>query len=153
VLNPAPDLLLPSTYKNDPKALEYFTCLEKDLVQGEVQARPSTGHIGTANKADAEPWGSPVSVWPLGDTISYVWPKSRNLLYPGTCPDRDLVSDEGLEDALSLGKEVLFATFSNSESSIGIQRNSSFLVVPSSYDERLVAALSKEQIQGVMDNG
>jgi hypothetical protein len=73
ILHPKPDLLLPGTYGYDDRdALKYFECLEHEL--SDTRARPSTGHIGTGTHADASVWGSPVSVWPLGNCLSYVWP-------------------------------------------------------------------------------
>jgi len=133
ILAPEPDLLIPSTY-DDSQALEYFQCLEKQLAN--VDARPSKGHIGTADRADAEPWGTPVSVWPLGNRISYVWPKTRKLIYPGgDCPkDKDLVVNHGLSTALREGKEVLFASMP-----VGLCSKpfSSFLAISASYDDDL----------------
>ena len=133
ILAPEPDLLISSTY-DDSKALEYFQCLEKQLAN--VDARPSKGHIGTADRADAEPWGTPVSVWPLGNRISYVWPKDRKLIYPGgDCPkDNALVVNKGLSNALREGKEVLFASMPLSLCS---KPASSFLAISAEYDDDL----------------
>jgi hypothetical protein len=114
ILNPKPDLLLPSTY-HDPNALLYFEWLEKELItkspQGKVTVRPSTGHIGTANEEYARAWGEPVSVWPLGGSFSYLWPRNRDCLYPGGGSSLDdIVLHRDLALALRTGKEVLFST-------------------------------------------
>jgi hypothetical protein len=96
LLQPAPDLLFPETYDNDPMALAYFQCLEDRLdqefdgnnrssqQQSVVQAKPSTGHIATSNPEEAGKWGPVVSVWPIvagDDQWSYVWPRDRETFY------------------------------------------------------------------------
>lgn len=138
LLHPQPDLLLPGTYGDDPDALKYFECLERQL-SSRTQARPSTGHIGTGNSGDASLWGSPVSVWPLGDRFSYVWPKQRDLIYPGgVCPDEDgLRIDSGLSTALEQNKEVLFASWFEQDRNLPMFATSSFVAIPSSYDEEV----------------
>jgi hypothetical protein len=130
ILNPKPDLLAPGTY-DDPDALAYFAWMERELAglsssrsskrthdtskrrtgsPSEI-ARPSTGHVGTASEEAARQWGVPVSVWPLGDSFSYVWPRNRPLLYPGGSGSLDdLVIDKDLDIALRSGREVLFST-------------------------------------------
>lgn len=120
ILNPKPDLLLPTTY-NDPQALSYFEWLERETATPARSAstsrsrrivRPSTAHIGTANEENARVWGAPVSVWPLGDSFAYLWPRNRDCLYPGgsTSSTDDLVIQKDLDLALRTGKEVLFST-------------------------------------------
>ena len=125
---------MPTTY-DDIDALDYFKCLEAVLVStsktDKIRARPSNGHIGTSNKSDADPWGIPVSIWPLGASFSYVWPINRKLLYPSRCQDDDnIVVDKDLTVALALGKEVLFATTSPS----GVYNESAFLAIPATHD-------------------
>lgn len=124
-----PDLLLPNTY-NDPSALLYFQCLERQLDSSTI-ARPSTGHIGTADPSEAALWGNVVSVWPLGSQLSFIWPSDRKNLFPGSCPDRNLMVDNALEDALEHQKEVLFASWNpGNEDSVAF----SFLSIPSNLD-------------------
>jgi hypothetical protein len=155
ILHPKPDLLLPGTYgydDHDRDALKYFECLENEL--SNIRARPSTGHIGTGTQADASLWGSPVSVWPLGNCLSYVWPKERNLIYPGgICPrDQDLVIDNGLSTALEQGKEILFASWFEGEDNnlappptFTAPFQSSYVVFPQSYDKDLRDLLSRKK--------
>jgi hypothetical protein len=150
ILHPKPDLLLSTTY-NDSDALKYFECLEDQLSSNHTQqVRPSNGHIGIANQADATLWGSPVSVWPLGDHFNYVWPKDRSLMYPGgSCPsNQNLVVDDGLQTALENGKEVMFASwfedrsdFSTAISSPSLQ--SAFMAFPVSYERDLLEHLAR----------
>jgi hypothetical protein len=152
MLHPKPDLLLPGTPGyDDREALNYFKCLEHEL--SNTRARPSTGHIGTATEADASLWGSPVSVWPLGNCLSYVWPKERSLIYPGgICPrdHQDLVIDNGLSTALEQGKEILFASWFEGENetlapptTFTAPFQSSYVAFPLSYDTDLRDLLSR----------
>lgn len=129
ILAPAPDLLLPETYGSE-EAARFFQCLDDRL-----EARK--GHIGTATRGDAAAWGTPVTVWPLGDEFHYVWPKRQQLFYPSkvSCTDLELVVDANLEEALRSGKEVLFS------SSFGLLRQSAFLVVPPGQEESILDLL------------
>ena len=146
--HPEPDLLLPETY-NDSNALAYFQCLEQTLTS---KARPSTGHIGTSNANDAGLWGPVVSVWPLGDSFSYVWPQDRSTLFPGgNCGTETLVVDQGLTTALvQQDREILFASdFSQSPRIIpsGIisrQWKSAYITIPRDQDEELHHLLQKK---------
>lgn len=145
ILSPEPDLLIFETY-NDWNALQYFMCLENQLVENIHLVRPSIGHIGTSNIHEAEPWGVPVSVWPIGSSISYIWPEKRSSLYPGRCPDHDIVFSADLTTALKSGKEVLFST-SLDEKSKGTFpkiKASSFLCIPASWDQSLRINLSRK---------
>ena len=185
VQNPEPDLLLPETYNNNPLALSYFQCLEQRLSQSSPPsstststsgnninnnkdknidvARPSNGHIGTSDSKEAGRWGGDVvSIWPLGDTISYVWPQDRQTfcdvdlattstiistktrkeqLSPTTtvCQDDRLVINQRLVDALVLPREVLFTT------TTGWRENTPapFLAIPMEYDTILRNELNK----------
>jgi hypothetical protein len=159
IQNPEPDLLLPQTYNDNPLALSYFQCLEQRLsssssstltsISGNnnnnqnnnniVLARPSNGHIGTSDPREAGKWGDVVSIWPLGDTISYVWLEDRETFLGGDveeatttvptnrrrgdprkeqkllsitslCRDDELVINQKLVDALVRPREVLFTT-------------------------------------------
>ena len=146
ILNPVPDLLLPNTY-NAPDALTLFQCIENELPR-DVNARPSRGHIASATRMDAQEWGTPVSVWPLGENLSYVWRRDQRLFYPGTsCPDLDeLAINTQLSTALRLGKEVLFASsfqvIDNSQQAV-LGNRSPFLAFPMAYDNDLLLILSK----------
>ena len=161
--DPQPDLLLPETYGNDPQALLYFRCLEERLrlrhrrqLQQKQQtffASPSNGHIGTSDPNVASQWGdSVVSVWPIGDEISTVWPKDTSVFYPPTtsanldsknCPrDERLVIDSRLEEALRRqDREVMFSTrtISGTSASNGdiSFTYSPFMTVPIDYDREL----------------
>jgi hypothetical protein len=111
ICNPAPDLLLPETYGNDPFALRYFEELEAFLslsfsapnsataiatpkTIAIAIAKPSNGHIATSDALEAGKWGKIVSVWPLlpsptennksnnnNALFSYVWPRDRSVFY------------------------------------------------------------------------
>lgn len=148
ILSPEPDLLLPETY-NDSDALKYFQCLEKRLDTKKVVARPSTGHIAVSDRSEASKWGTAVSVWPLGTTFSYVWPQNRKTFVPASCSNDKLVIDERLSDALVSGREVLFAssfdddsTIRNLPPSIAGAANSAFLVLPESFNSMLQELIS-----------
>jgi hypothetical protein len=161
IQNPEPDLLLPQTYNDNPMALSYFQCLERRLsssslslssststltsISGHnnnniVLARPSNGHIGTSDPREAGKWGDVVSIWPLGDAISYVWLEDRETFWGGDadeatttvptnrrrgdprkeqkllssttflCRDDKLVINQKLVEALVRPREVLFTT-------------------------------------------
>lgn len=145
LLSPPPDLLDAATYGSD-RAVAYFRCLEEAL-PARTLARPSTGHIGTSTRRDAEAWGAAASVWPLGGSrLSYVWPLRKRLFFdPADDVDADgagcsvrtfeggLTSsfgvDTGLRQALSSGHELLFAA------------PAGFVTVPAALDAPLRAAL------------
>jgi hypothetical protein len=133
VCSPEPDLLLERTY-NDVKALEYFQCLEEYLASQQVIAKPSTGHIGTSNKRNAQEWGNVVSVWPLGTDLSYVYPKRRREFFSSSnsfCRDEEFCINQNLERALQ-------ASWYGSTMNVP---TSSFLAVPQKYDKRLEGLL------------
>ncbi len=126
LLQPAPDLLIAGTY-DDPAAQRYFQRLEQSLSARGALVRPSIGHIGTSVLEDAIAWGQPVSVWPLGRQLHYAWPRERRDFFASAGSGRggsadgdasdaasDLVIDDRLADALSRGRELLFATDSAS---------------------------------------
>jgi len=138
ICNEEPDLLTSGTYE-DTKALSYFQCLQEYLTKEGVAAKPSTGHVGTSVRRDAREWGEVVSVWPLGTTLWYVYPKNAKTFFPDcVCGESEYVMNDDLENALRNEREVLFASwYETSESAI----SSSFLVVPQKYDERLKSLL------------
>jgi hypothetical protein len=139
VLHPEPDLLVQGTYTDNDSALEYFSCLELKL---ESRAKPSTGHIGTSTQEDAAAWGRVVSVWPLGNHLSYVYPQDSSLFFPGNCND-ELVVDQNLETALSTGHELLFASWFDRQRKrrlppvFSSRWISAFLAIPASEDENI----------------
>lgn len=113
VLAPAPDLLELDTY-GSADALAYFTTLERELAASNAVARPSNGHIAVADIEAASAWGGAASVWPIGTMpLHYVWPTDRQALWPASAARRGALLDSvrvdsGLEDALRLGRELLF---------------------------------------------
>jgi hypothetical protein len=107
LLHPEPDLLVEGTY-TDRLALKYFTHLEERLCP--TRARPSTGHIAASCVETASKWGEVVSVWPLGNHISYVYPRDKKVFFPGNFDD-DIIVDRNLSDALMNGREVLFTSW------------------------------------------
>lgn len=159
ILCPVPDLLLPETYV-DPKAVTYFDCLEARLSSSMSQAtlnplqssnpqliaKPSNGHIGTADPQQASQWGRIVSVWPLGDRLSYVWPRDRTEFFPKSvrsCQNDFLITNQDLARALQRNREVLFCSWFRKSTDVSSQLISSFLVVPAEYDSALRKALDK----------
>ena len=115
-LVPQPDLLLPETYGSQD-AFQYFRGLDQTLqsLGGQAAARPSNGHIGVARQEAAATWGQPVSIWPLGQgTLRYAWPASGGKDFWPESMEREKAAsrryrvDEGLSEALTLGREVLF---------------------------------------------
>ena len=144
ILFPEPDLLVADTY-DDPGALIYFQCLEKRLKSSEkVLARPSLGHIGTSDKIEAARWGEPVTIWPIGGTLSFVWPRHEKVFFPSPthCPSDELAVDYGLALALELGHEVLFATVPPNDNEAP---KSPFLAVPAQYELALVELAKKPE--------
>lgn len=128
ILNPPSDLLDPITYDNDPKAFDFFVCLEDRF--REYPIRPSTGHIGTTKRKDAAAWGPPCSIWPLDKPFSFMWPRGAALLYPGNSCDDDFIVDKDLARGFTLEKEIMFTS-------------PSFLVVPESYENDLIIAMTR----------
>jgi hypothetical protein len=161
ILHPTPDLLVEGTY-SDPEALQYFQRLEEKL-PCECRVRPSTGHIGTSNPNEAARWGLPVSVWPLGTSIEYVWPSSSSVLFPVANNNEKLVINQGLVMALRThDREVLFTSWfdssTRSDSTIStISKHvvssewiSAFVVVPSKHDDEL-RRLLRERNYGIIN--
>lgn len=134
ILAPAPDLFDLDTY-SDPQAVAFFECLESRLERTNI--RPSQAHIATATRSDAESWGSPVSVWPLGVHFAYLWPKNQTLFYPGSCR-QTLVLNDDLSTALREGKEVMFT--SNYHSQIA------YLAFPGKYDKELERIFTSDSL-------
>ena len=121
ILSPPSDLLDPATY-NDVEALAFFTRLET-IFRG-APLRPSNGHLGTAHREAAAQWGAPCTIWPL-QQLKYMWPRDSTLFYPGAaCESSNFVVGAGLEEALSLEKEIMFTS-------------PSFLVIPENYEDDL----------------
>lgn len=140
-----PDLLVSGTYE-DETALQYFECLEEYLVSENIMAKPSTGHVATSVMRDARQWGDVVSTWPLGDTISFVYPEIERTFFPDcTCGKSVYITDSDLENSLLQEREVLFASWyakSTASSTLSAPMiKSSFLAVPQKYDERLKVLL------------
>jgi hypothetical protein len=146
--HPEPDLLLPETY-NDSNALQYFQCLEQTLTS---KALPSTAHIATLDAKQAGLWGPVVSVWPLGDAFSYVWPQDRSTLFPGgNCGTETLVVDRELTKALVQDREILFySDFLSSQSQrtpsdiLSRQWKSAYITIPREQDGELHQLLQKK---------
>lgn len=109
LLHPDPDLLQPDTYAGTPDALTFFQCLEQQVdAQGPGLVRPSVGHIGTTAADRAAPWGPPVSIWPLCQELSFLWPdgdaNQPRLFFPNPhndCRLERFVANVGLEKALA----------------------------------------------------
>jgi len=163
--NPTPDLLSLETY-NDPMALNYFECLERRLSLPTTSsqtpktsllsyslkiAKPSNGHIGTSDPQQAGQWGDVVSVWPLGNSLSYVWPRDRTVFfpYPNTaqnssrvCNEDSLVINNHLANALEgKNREIMFTScFNDAPSSV-----SAFLAFPIDYDSIIRTELEHVQ--------
>ncbi len=142
VCSPLPDLLFQETY-NSKEALEYFQCLEDYLALQNIVAKPSTGHIGTSSKKNAQEWGNVVSIWPLGTQLSFVYPKrNREFVSSFTvgtysdCREEEFGINTNLETALQEGREVLFASWYGANH-YTVAPTSSFLAVPQKYDRKL----------------
>lgn len=140
VLSPKSDLLDIETY-GEEKAVAFFLWMEREM-EGDAAIRPSVAHIGVARKRVAQQWGNPVSVWPLGETFHYLWPKNRDLIYPGVQSRDSLVIDRDLSDALSHGKEIMFVSFGSK------RQRSSFLAVPAEND-KIVRTLLEARSYGL----
>ena len=149
ILAPKPDLLLPGTY-DDPTALAYFQCLEKRLLAAHIDARPSLGHIATSDKSEAAQWGDAVTIWPMGESLSYVWPRREKVFFPAPtqCPSDELAINRDLEVALKQGHEVLFY----SEFAKGTMlpkefpgATSAFLAVPARFESSLFDLIKKPE--------
>lgn len=115
ILELSPDLLSPQTY-GCSRAMEYFQALEEC---SPYIVRPSTSHIASSSLQDASLWGNPVSIWPIGTSFSYAFPKQPpnfvgcNSLPSslGTSPPCEGIEwNENLEKALNTQREVMFTT-------------------------------------------
>jgi|NOAtaT_6_FD_contig_51_5740094_length_876_multi_1_in_0_out_0_1 hypothetical protein len=111
----SPDLLSPKTY-GCTRAIEYFQALEDCSTH---LVRPSTSHIASSSLQDASLWGNPVSIWPIGTSFLYAFPKhTSNFIGCNTLPSSvgpsppcdGIEWNEHLEKALSIQREVMFTT-------------------------------------------
>ena len=139
VRSETPDLLLSSTYDNDPKALAFFQELERTMIRKDCPVRPSTGHLATSSRHEAARWGQTASIWPI-QGADYAWFSDTQLFYPrrtNTEEDAYLICNgrncgtDSLDDALlAENAEVLFSAHP-------------FLAVPASLDRSLQEALQR----------
>ena len=145
-LCPAMDLLDEKTYASED-ACSYFERLDEGLSRVGSFARPARGHIGVSRRDAASTWGAPCSVWPIGSELHYVWPQRQSDFWPATKVSLDeLRVDEGLDEALVQGHEVMFAAATEDGSKCPC-----FIAVSAALDERIwkwldQAALKKERI-------
>lgn len=105
-LEPVPDLLQTATY--GPSGADYFARLEDCLARRPRAPLPSAGHL-CGDRAAARAWGPACSVWPLG-RLAFAWPrKARCFWEEGRAAEfQEILINEGLEDAIRAGHEVLF---------------------------------------------
>jgi hypothetical protein len=132
VLKEESDLLLPGTYNDSNKAVNYFENLEQILKDDVV--KPSNGHLATTSVKEASSWGMPASIWPLSDNAHYAWIQQGGVFYPPTplALDRNQLIIDGkdcgrdsLEDALrGESWEIMF-------------RADSYLAVPLAMEQAL----------------
>jgi hypothetical protein len=145
--SPKPDLLSPGTYADDDGALRFFQSLEQQLSR--LPSIVSVGHLGTSDIAVAAQWGRPVSIWPLCQELTFLWPRRRPLFYPTTTnsitgddDDDDYCIHQDLATALSShDREVMFARVIAAASTDATSKTTtapcSFLAVASRYDNSL----------------
>lgn len=181
ILAPPPDLLLPGTYV-DPAALYYFQCLEQRLIEDNTNtndtyngrprrinrnnncARPSLGHIATSDRKEASQWGQAVTIWPMGESLSFVYPLKRKVFFPYAstttttattkeCRSEDeLAMNHDLAFALEQGHEVMFASEFTARGQTlpkmipgGRSVKSAFLVVPAEFEDSLLELIKTEE--------
>jgi hypothetical protein len=115
VLELLPDLLSPTTY-GCSQAVEYFQAFEGCCTH---LVRPSTSHIATTSLQGAALWGRPVSVWPLGKSFAYAFPKqtfnffdcnNTRTSFESSPPCKGITWNTDLKEALDTEGEVMFTT-------------------------------------------
>jgi len=129
VSNSKPDLFDLDTY-DDASAVKHFKDLEITLSSLDSTALPSNSHIATPILTDAGQWGTPVSIWPLEESIHYIWNRRDKVFWPATLNNlrRGIVVDSDLTSALVDGHEVMF-------------KAERFLEIPSTFDNTLRSKL------------
>ncbi|CAJ1363365.1 unnamed protein product [Effrenium voratum] len=121
LLRPKPDLLNPETYGQE--GVRYFANLEQRLSRRPGAPLPSRGHL-CGSWGQARQWGAACSVWPLGE-LRYAWPAVRATFFPAA---EEVRVNEGLEEAVRLGHEVLF-------------QSEGYVAVPEAQEPEFLAAL------------
>ncbi|KAA8497694.1 hypothetical protein FVE85_5279 [Porphyridium purpureum] len=129
VMRPGFDLQDKSVYGEE--GARYFLHMEnyfKTISHARISPRPSAptllpsaSHILVADRSEAGHWGTARSTWPVGH-FEYMWFQDRKLLYEPQDPVHDCaqtirriqslrpVFSERLDEALSLKREVMFAS-------------------------------------------
>jgi len=126
-----PDLLLPSAY-DSRDAANYFQRLDERMKTELV--RPSNSHLGTTNPSEAARWGTPSSVWPLGD-CHFAWLADGGNFLGST--------GNILVDGLNCGEVSLDDALRNPRTEIMFSGTEGFLTVPIGLDKSLRKALQE----------
>lgn len=147
ILELSPDLLSPQTY-GCSRAMEYFQALEE--CSSHI-VRPSTSHIASSSLQDASLWGNPVSIWPIGTSFFYAFPKQHPDFVGCNSPPSSLGSsppcegiewNDNLEKALNTQREVMFTTLDSLDAT---NEKTIIVACPAPYYNRqLFRALSRD---------
>ncbi|CAN8072793.1 unnamed protein product [Agarophyton chilense] len=112
---PVPDLLDERTYGE--QGVVFFQHLEQYMKSSMLphhQVLPSRSHIATGSRSVASKWGTPVTVWPIGE-FKYTFWEAIPLIYTAResvsqtfSKGKQLIIGKCLREAIMAGKEVMF---------------------------------------------
>lgn len=133
------DLLSPDTYGSNDAAT-FFQKLDEEILTDKEPVRPRNGHLGVTTPSLAAEWGTPVSVWPLGETVHFAWFRSGGAFYPR----QDSVSrSDIIVDGINCGEVSLEDALRREETEIMFSGETPFLAVPLVLEDQLREGLKK----------
>lgn len=131
------DLLSPETYGSDD-AVTFFRKLDEEILTDKEPIRPRNGHLGVTTPSLAAEWGTPVSVWPLGDNVHFAWFRSGGAFYPRQGGNVASVSrSDIIVDGINCGEVSLEDALSRDETEIMFSGETPFLAVPLALEDQL----------------
>jgi len=126
------DLLSPDTYGSVESA-RFFQKLDLEMAEDPVQ--PHQGHLAVTSSKAASDWGTPASVWPLGeDGVYFAWFKDGGTFWPR--PVDSAHRTNMIVDGLNCGQFSLEDAMREENTEVLFSSNS-FLVVPISLENEL----------------
>jgi hypothetical protein len=143
IQRPPSDLLNSDIYGD--AGVAFFSTLAK--IANEFGVEPANAHIATGSKDDAAAWGSPVSVWPIGEQFQHMFWESRRLIYDPAVDDlpftRDVQTLLAQTGTPVVGKHLHFA-LEDSREVLFQMSESGYLVIDEMTTESLTALLNQQ---------
>lgn len=136
IINDPCDLLDPNTYQSSEAAL-YFAQLEKQLSARQsdgYSVKPSNGHLATTCPKEAAKWGKPMSIWPIGESVDFMWLRNGGVFWPNQY-NIDQQPKEGIDKIIA--SERLDKALQGDGWEIMFRADDGFVAVDARLDEEL----------------